>query len=141
MLALRGRSGASFTLDRNPSAALDRESFSEPPRSAKNSRDRFSMPLARCTRLSITMEWARDERSFIAVAALRLHRSAAASSRLACATSGRQTRLGPRIAREDMRRAAAGICRPSMPVAGLWGTAWGLGRTTGAQPVSPAGAQ
>lgn len=80
-----GGEGSAFTLDRTPSAAFDRESFSEPPRSAKNSRDRFSAPSARCTKLSITRECAREERSFMAVAALRLHFSAAARRRLACA--------------------------------------------------------
>mmetsp|Transcript_25430 Transcript_25430/g.65727 ORF Transcript_25430/g.65727 Transcript_25430/m.65727 type:complete len:273 (+) Transcript_25430:22-840(+) len=64
--------------------ACDRLSCSEPPRSARQSVERSSRPSAeRCVSVSSSTVCARDERSFIAVAARRLARSAVSSRALA----------------------------------------------------------
>mmetsp|Transcript_44228 Transcript_44228/g.122606 ORF Transcript_44228/g.122606 Transcript_44228/m.122606 type:complete len:304 (-) Transcript_44228:327-1238(-) len=76
--------------------ALDFLRSSQPPRSARVSVARTVLPsAARCTRLSISRQCARDERSFISVAARRLASSASRSKAAACAVSSTTTSARP----------------------------------------------
>ena len=77
-----------------PSSALLFVSFSLPPRSTRKSFDLTSAPVARSLCRSVTMKnvWARDEFSFMAVAALRfapspVMRASATSARELTGTS------------------------------------------------------
>mmetsp|Transcript_8295 Transcript_8295/g.21226 ORF Transcript_8295/g.21226 Transcript_8295/m.21226 type:complete len:336 (-) Transcript_8295:606-1613(-) len=95
--------------------ALERLSCSEPPKSARQRVERTSRKLASvCTSERVRIACARDERSFITVAARRLARSALSSSSDTCVSLSMVTSANPDASARAATPRHAPRCSPSL---------------------------